>query len=49
MTAERPLTGDRVAIVCGHFSPEIGYQEVDLAKAFVRLGAQVRVVTTTRP
>lgn len=49
MSPESPLAGTRVAIVCGHFSPEIGYQEVDLAKAFVRLGAQVRVVTTTRP
>ena len=43
------LSGTRVAIVCGHFSPEIGYQEVDLATAFARLGAEVRVVTSTRP
>jgi glycosyltransferase involved in cell wall biosynthesis len=46
---QRVLSGKRVAVVCGHFSPEIGYQEVDLASAFMRLGAQVRVVTSTRP
>jgi glycosyltransferase involved in cell wall biosynthesis len=42
------LAGKRVAIVSAHFSPEIGYQEVDLARAFTRLGARVRVVTSTR-
>jgi glycosyltransferase involved in cell wall biosynthesis len=42
------LSGKRVAIVCANFSPEVGYQEVDLAAAFVRIGAQVRVITTTR-
>jgi glycosyltransferase involved in cell wall biosynthesis len=46
---QRVLSGKRVAVVCGHFSPEIGYQEVDLATAFTRLGARVRVVTSTRP
>ncbi len=44
-----PLAGKRVAIVAGNFSPEIGYQEVDLANAFTRLGAHVRVLTSTRP
>jgi glycosyltransferase involved in cell wall biosynthesis len=44
----RELSGTRVAIVCGHFTPEVGYQEVDLARAFSRLGACVRVVTSTR-
>jgi glycosyltransferase involved in cell wall biosynthesis len=43
-----PLAATRVAIVCAHFTPEVGYQEVDLARAFARLGARVRVVTTTR-
>jgi glycosyltransferase involved in cell wall biosynthesis len=38
----------RIAIVCGHFSPEIGYQEVDLARSFTRLGARVRILTSTR-
>jgi glycosyltransferase involved in cell wall biosynthesis len=37
----------RIAIVCGHFTPETGYQEVGLARAFTRLGARVRVVTST--
>lgn len=46
---ESRLHGKRVALVCGHFSPEIGYQEVDLAAAFTRLGAEVRVITSTRP
>lgn len=48
-SGKRPveLTGTRVVVVCGHFSPEVGYQEVDLAKAFARLGARVRVVTST--
>jgi glycosyltransferase involved in cell wall biosynthesis len=49
--AHRPqpvLSGTRVAVVSGHFSPEIGYQEVDLAAAFTRLGAKVIVVTSTR-
>jgi glycosyltransferase involved in cell wall biosynthesis len=45
---EQSLLGKRVAVVCGHFSPEVGYQEVDLARAFTRIGAQVRVVTSTR-
>lgn len=43
------LAGVRVTVVAGNFSPEIGYQEVDLAAAFVRLGANVLVVTSTRP
>lgn len=44
-----PLTGHRVALVAANFSPEIGYQEVDLARSFNRLGAEVLVVTSTRP
>lgn len=36
----------RVAIVCGHFMPEVGYQEVWIARTLARLGARVRVVTS---
>jgi glycosyltransferase involved in cell wall biosynthesis len=39
----------RVALLSAHFSPEVGYQEVDLARAFARMRAQVRVVTSTQP
>lgn len=46
--AANPLKGTRIVVVCAHFAPEIGYQEVDLARAFTRLGADVRVITTTR-
>ena len=52
MTGAHPphsALGTRVAVVSGNFSPEIGYQEVDLAAAFRRLGAGVLVVTSTRP
>lgn len=45
---ESAVAGKRIAIVCGHFAPDIGYQEVDLARAFTRLGAAVRVVTSTK-
>jgi glycosyltransferase involved in cell wall biosynthesis len=37
----------KIAIVCGHFIPNMGYVEVHLAKAFVRLGHEVLVVTST--
>ena len=37
----------RIAIVSGHFMPEIGYQEVYLARAFRRIGYEVRVITST--
>jgi glycosyltransferase involved in cell wall biosynthesis len=46
---QQALSGTRIALVCAHFSPEIGYQEVDLAAAFARLGAELLVVTSTRP
>lgn len=36
----------KIAIVCGHFMPEIGYQETYLARAFKRLGYDVQVFTT---
>lgn len=37
----------RIAIVSGHFMPEVGYQEVYIAKAYSRFGHQVRVFTST--
>ena len=40
-------TKQKIAIVCGHFMPEVGYVEVQLAKAFYRLGNNVHVFTST--
>lgn len=37
----------KIAIVSGHFMPELGYQEVYLARTYSRLGHQVRVFTST--
>lgn len=37
----------KIAIVCGHYLPDMGYIEVHLSKAFVQLGHQVSVVTST--
>lgn len=37
----------KVALVSAHFMPEVGYQEVYLAKAFARLGHEVEVFTST--
>lgn len=37
----------KIAVVCGHFMPEIGYQETYLARAFSRLGYKVRVFSST--
>jgi len=37
----------KIAIVSGHFMPEIGYQETHLAKAFSRGGHEVCVFSTT--
>ncbi|MCS7176655.1 MAG: glycosyltransferase family 4 protein [Candidatus Kapabacteria bacterium] len=37
----------RIAVVCGHFMPEVGYQEVWIARTLVRKGIAVRVVTST--
>ncbi len=37
----------RIAIVCGHFVPAMGYVEVHLAKVFSALGHNVRVITST--
>jgi glycosyltransferase involved in cell wall biosynthesis len=34
--------------VAGHFMPEVGYQEVYLARAWSRLGHEVRVLTSDR-
>jgi glycosyltransferase involved in cell wall biosynthesis len=42
------MLGDkRIAIVCAHFTPEVGYQEEALARSFARLGAMVLVLTST--
>jgi glycosyltransferase involved in cell wall biosynthesis len=39
----------KIAIISGHFMPDVGYQEVYLARAFSRLGHQVRVITSNKP
>ena len=36
----------KIAIVCGHFMPEVGYVEVQMAKALSKLGHDVHVFTT---
>ena len=36
----------KIAIVCAHFRPEIGYQEVYIANACARLKHEVTVFTT---
>jgi len=36
----------RIGIVSAHYMPEIGYQEVHLAKAYARLGHTVKVFTS---
>lgn len=38
-----------IAIVTGHFMPEVGYQEVYLARAFSRLGHTVHVIASNKP
>ncbi len=38
----------RIALICGHFMPEVGYQEVWIARTLARLGQRVRVITSTR-
>jgi glycosyltransferase involved in cell wall biosynthesis len=38
----------RVAIICGHFVPAMGYVEVHLAKAFQELGHSVKVITSNK-
>ncbi|MFO0322847.1 MAG: glycosyltransferase [Bacteroidota bacterium] len=35
-----------IAVVSAHYMPEIGYQEVHLAKAYARLGFKVKVFTS---
>lgn len=37
----------KIAIVSAHYMPEVGYQEVHLAKAYSRLGHKVKVFTST--
>ena len=39
----------KICIVCGHFMPRIGYQEVYLARTFARLGHDVHVITSNKP
>ncbi len=36
----------KIAIVCGHFMPDVGYVEVQMAKALSRLGCKVHVFTS---
>ncbi|MGE3654978.1 MAG: hypothetical protein AB7G22_12715, partial [Flavobacteriales bacterium] len=36
----------KIAIVCGHFLPSMGYIEVHLANAFHKLGNEVKVITS---
>ena len=38
----------RIAIVCGHFIPQIGYIEVQLARVLPKLGHEVCVFTTDK-
>ena len=40
------MTRYRIAIVCGHFLPEMGYLEVDLARGLHRAGHEVHVITS---
>lgn len=36
----------KIAVVSAHYMPELGYQEIHLAKAYARLGYSVKVFTT---
>ena len=36
----------RIGIISAHYMPEIGYQEVHLARAYARLGHDVKVFTS---
>lgn len=38
----------KIALVCGHYLPQLGYVEVHLSKAWADLGHQVCVVTSDR-
>jgi glycosyltransferase involved in cell wall biosynthesis len=37
----------KIGVVSAHYMPEVGYQEVHLAKAYARLGYEVKVFTST--
>ena len=37
----------RIALICGHFLPQLGYAEVHLARTFALLGYSVRVFTSS--
>ena len=36
----------RIGVISAHYMPEIGYQEVHLAKAYARLGYTIKVFTS---
>ena len=38
----------KVALVCGHFVPQLGYLEVHLARAWSALGHEVSVFTSNQ-
>lgn len=38
----------KIAIVCGHFVPEMGYVEVHLANTFHKMGHSVKVITSNK-
>ncbi|NBG66130.1 glycosyltransferase family 4 protein [Acidiluteibacter ferrifornacis] len=38
----------KIAIICGHFVPSLGYVEVHLANALHRLGHSVKVITSNK-
>ena len=46
-TGTSEVCGKHVTVLAAHFMPEVGYQEVELACAFRRLGARVSVVAST--
>lgn len=39
----------KVAVISAHYMPEVGYQEVHLARAFARIGNEVKVFTSPAP
>jgi glycosyltransferase involved in cell wall biosynthesis len=39
----------KIAVISAHYMPEVGYQEVHLARAFARIGHEVKVFTSPAP
>lgn len=39
----------KIAVISAHYMPEVGYQEVHLARAFARTGHEVKVFTSPAP